>query len=156
MEQFALKTGIKVTHIPYDGVAAGLVDLMEGRVDATFSSISSVLEMVRTNELRALAIAAPQRSPLLPDVPTLKEVGIDGMEAGTWQGIVVPAKTPKDVIDTLNKAIAKSLATPAVKDKLAQQGVDPSPSTPEEFRTLIADDLKRWHDVITGANIKID
>jgi tripartite-type tricarboxylate transporter receptor subunit TctC len=78
------------------------------------------------------------------------------MEAGTWQGIVVPAKTPKDVIDTLNKAIAKSLATPAVKDKLAQQGVDPSPSTPEEFRTLIADDLKRWHDVITGANIKID
>jgi tripartite-type tricarboxylate transporter receptor subunit TctC len=78
-ELFKLKTGIQLTHIPYDGVAAGLVDLIAGRVEATYSSVSSTLEMVRTGELRALAIAAPQRSPLLPDVPTLKEAGIDGM-----------------------------------------------------------------------------
>lgn len=155
-ELFSLKTGIKMTHIPYDGVAAGLVDLIAGRVEATFSSVSSTLEMVRTGQLRALAIAAPERSPLLPDVPTLKESGVDGMEAGTWQGILVPAKTPKEIVDKLNKAIGESLATPAVKEKLDQQGVNPSPSTPEEFRTLIAEDLKRWHDVITAANIKLE
>jgi tripartite-type tricarboxylate transporter receptor subunit TctC len=155
-ELFDLKTGIKMTHIPYDGVASGLVDLIAGRVEATFSSISSTLEMVRTGELRAIAIAAPERSPLLPEVPTLKESGVEGMESGTWQGILVPAKTPKDIVDKLNKAIRESLAAPEVTKKLDQQGVIPSPSTPEEFRTLIAEDLKRWHDVITAASIKLD
>jgi tripartite-type tricarboxylate transporter receptor subunit TctC len=155
MEMLDLKAGIKMTHIPYNGVAAGLTDLIAGRVDAMFSNISSSVEMVKSGQLRALAIAAPERSPLLPDVPTLKEQGVPDMEVGTWQGIMVPAKTPKDIIDKLNKAIGESLADPAVQKELNQQGVTPAPSTPEAFRSLISDDLKRWHDVITEAKIEL-
>lgn len=155
MELFDLKTGIHMTHIPYKGVAAGLTDLIAGRVDATFSSVSSTLEMVKSGQLRALAIAAPERTPLLPDVPTLAEAGVKDMEAGTWQGIMVPAKTPKEIVNKLNKAIGESLADPTVQKQLEQQGVSAMPSTPEAFRSLIADDLKRWHEVITGAKITI-
>jgi tripartite-type tricarboxylate transporter receptor subunit TctC len=155
MELFAQKTGIKLTHIPYKGVAAGLTDLIAGRVDSTFSSISSTNEMIKAGQLRALAIAAPDRSPLLPDVPTLTESGVQGMEAGTWQGIVVPHGTPKEIIDTLNAAIHKSLAEPSVLEQLNRQGVDTAPSTPDEFTKFIADDIDRWHDVITKAGITI-
>lgn len=155
MELLDMKTGIKVTHIPYNGVAAGLTDLIAGRVDAMFTNVSSPLEMVKSGQLRALAVAAPERSPLLPEVPTLKEEGVADMEVGTWQGIMVPAKTPKEIVDKLNKAIGESLADANVQKELNRQGVTPSPSTPEQFRSLIADDLKRWHDVIAAAKIEM-
>jgi tripartite-type tricarboxylate transporter receptor subunit TctC len=156
MEMFALKSGIDVMHIPYSGVAAGLTDLIAGRVDATMSSLSSTLEMVKGGQLRALAIAAPERSALLPDVPTFTELGIEGMDTGTWQGVMVPVGTPPEIIARLNAAIGESLADPAVQEQLAQQGVAAAPSTPEAFRTLIAEDLARWHDVITDAGITLE
>lgn len=155
MELLNVSEGIETLHVPYKGVAAGLTDLIAGRVDATMSSISSTLEMVKAGELKPIAIAASERSPLLPDVPTFAELGVSGLTQGTWQGVVVPAGTPAEVVGKLNAALLESLADPKVKEQLEQQGVSAAPSAPDAFRTLIADDIDRWADVIGKAGITL-
>lgn len=156
MELFSQQAGIELAHIPYPGVAAAVTDLLAGRVDSTFSTTASTAEVVKDGQLRALAIAAPSRSDIMPDVPTLTESGIADMEDGIWQGIVVPDGTSQDRIDILNTAIANVLAQDEVKTQLAQQGLDARPSTPADFGTLIENEIARWNVVIERAGITLE
>jgi tripartite-type tricarboxylate transporter receptor subunit TctC len=156
MELFKLIADIDVAHIPYGGVAAGLTDLIAHRVDATVSSVSSTNEMVKAGQLRPLAVAAPERIAVMPDVPTFKEAGYEGLDFGTWQGVMAPLGTPPEIIAKLNAAIAKTLAAPAVQEKLSSQGVNAALSSPDAFEAFIAEDIARWGKVIAEANITIE
>ncbi len=156
MALFMLKTDTDLTHIPYAGEAASYTDLIAGRVQAVFGAVASSSEMVKAGQLRALAIAAPERSAVLPDVPTLAETGVEGVDAYMWQGIVVPKGVPEDIVAKLNTAVTESLKDEALRAKLTQQGLVASPSTPQEFHSMIETDLGRWGEVIKAAGIKIN
>jgi tripartite-type tricarboxylate transporter receptor subunit TctC len=118
--------------------------------------VNSALPLIRDGKLRALAVTSPKRLAPLPDVPTIAETLIPGFEAGAWQGIMVPARTPRAVIDRLNAAAIEALADPAVLAKLAEQGTEPLGSTPDEYGRILRDETVRWGRVIAENGVKLD
>jgi tripartite-type tricarboxylate transporter receptor subunit TctC len=151
---FETLTGTKMVHIPYKGMALAITDLMSGQVSLTFGTSLSVIPHARSGRLRALATTGARRSPALPDLPTVAEAGVPGYEASLWYGFVGPARLPPEVVRRLNSAIVAVLGLPDVRDRLASQGVDPQPTTPEEFAQLLASDVERWAKVIQRAGIQ--
>jgi len=151
---FETLTGTKMVHIPYKGMAVAITDLMSGQVSLTFGTSLSVIPHARSGRLRALATTGARRSPALPDLPTVAEAGVPGYEASLWYGFVGPARLPPEVVRRLNSAIVAVLGLPDVRDRLASQGVDPQPTTPEEFAQLLASDVERWAKVIQRAGIQ--
>jgi len=151
---FESLTGTKMVHIPYKGMAVAITDLMSGQVSLTFGTSLSVIPHARSGRLRALATTGARRSPALPDLPTVAEAGVPGYEASLWYGFVGPARLPPEVVRRLNSAIVAVLGLPDVRDRLASQGVDPQPTTPEEFAQLLASDVERWAKVIQRAGIQ--
>jgi tripartite-type tricarboxylate transporter receptor subunit TctC len=151
---FETFTGTKMVHIPYKGMAVAITDLMSGQVSLTFGTSLSVIPHARSGRLRALATTGARRSPALPDLPTVAEAGVPGYEASLWYGFVGPARLPPEVVRRLNSAIVAVLGLPDVRDRLASQGVDPQPTTPEEFAQLLASDVERWAKVIQRAGIQ--
>ena len=151
---FDTLTGTKMVHIPYKGMALAITDLMSGQVSLTFGTSLSVIPHARSGRLRALATTGARRSPALPDLPTVAEAGVPGYEASLWYGFVGPARLPPEVVRRLNSAIVAVLGLPDVRDRLASQGVDPQPTTPEEFAQLLASDVERWAKVIQRAGIQ--
>lgn len=152
-EIFKSMTGVRMTQVPYRGSVPALVDVLAGTVVMMFCPINSALPFIRNGKLRALGITGEKRLPLLPDVPTIAET-LPGYESDIWIGMIAPAKTPAPVVAKLNAELRRALALPDVKDKLAEQGIFTETSTPEAFTKLMADDQKRWAEVIKNANIK--
>ena len=154
-ELFRSMTGTDIVHVPYSGGGPAVVGVMGGSVQMLFASVLPVLGAVRGGKLKAIAIASDKRSPLLPDVPTFKEGGLD-YRTGTWFGLLAPAKTPEGIIATLHKEVADTLREPSVRDRIAEQGADAVGNSPDEFRAFIKAETDRLAVVIRNAKMQLD
>lgn len=148
--------GAPLTHVPYRGSGPGLVDVSSGQVAFMFDSIVSSGAMARSDKVRALAIGADRRSPLFPQVPTLKELGYESLAAVSWFGAVVKIGTPDAVVDRLNAVLRAAINDPAVTKKFVDQGVEVATSTPQEFTAFIKAETERWGKVIHDAGIVVE
>lgn len=159
MEYLKQQTGSRFLHVPYRGTAPSITDLLAGQVQVLFTGAPALLPHIKAGKIRALAVSSPKRIAQLPDVPTVAESGVPGtkgFEADQWYGVVAPAGTPADIVERLNRQINQSLDTPDVRARLAAEGAEPTPATPQAFGQLIAADLKRWERVIKSAHITVD
>jgi tripartite-type tricarboxylate transporter receptor subunit TctC len=147
--------GINTVHVPYTGTALGLTALMAGQIDFYFSD-PSAMPLVRSGKLRALAVSTVRRSTNLAEVPTVAESGLPGYEYTNWYGFVVPARTPRPVIQYLNRELVQVLNTAEIRERLVGAGMDPAPSTPEELDAFLPRDQEKWARVVRAANIKFD
>ena len=156
-ELFKSKTGIFMAHIPYRGSSPALLDLAGGSMDVMFDNLPSAMQLIKAGKLKALAVTSSQRSAALPDLPTVEEAaGLKGFEASSWFGLLAPAGTPPDVVSRIQQEVAKSLATPAMKERLATLGAIPSGNTPAQFAALIDAEHKKWADVVKASGAKVD
>jgi tripartite-type tricarboxylate transporter receptor subunit TctC len=155
-ELFASIAGIKLTHVPYRAAAQAMSDLASGRVDMVFDNLPSALPRIKAGTLRALALAAPKRSPALPDVPTMAEAGVQGYAADIITAIVAPAKTPKEILAKLTEQVNKTLKDPDVAAKLAAQGVEVLGGTAEDYARVMKAESEKWSRVVKEAGVKID
>jgi tripartite-type tricarboxylate transporter receptor subunit TctC len=153
MELFSLATGVKLLHVPYKGTGPASLALIGGEVQMGFNNVQTLLQNVREGQLRALAVAEPQRVPALPDVPTVAET-VPGFSMAPWIGIIVPAKTPSDIVARLSRETLAVMRDPEVVKLLNDQQVTPMATGPQEFEQLIRTDLERWAKVIKSAGIK--
>ena len=154
---FTTQMGIPMQHIPYKGSAPALVDVAGGQTQMMIDTINTVLPYAKENRLRALAIAITRRSPLLPDVPTLEEAaGLPGFEMSAWQGIVVPAATPKEIVAKLNAEVNKAAQNPDLRQRLSSQGTEILGGTPEHYAAYIGSELRRWSKVVRDAGAKVE
>jgi tripartite-type tricarboxylate transporter receptor subunit TctC len=155
-ELFKLRTGTDIVHVPFKGTGPSLTTLIAGDVDMTFANIPAILPHVRTGRLRALAVAGAKRSELMPDVPTMKEAGVDGVEVTIWYGVLAPAATPRAVVDTLAAAVTKAARSPDIRTRLLEQGAEPIGNTPEEFARQLREEVARWNRVVATSGIRVD
>ena len=155
-EQIAFSAGVKFMHVPYKGGAPALNDLVGGHVDMFVSSIPQALQLVRSGQIRTLAVTSPKRSTVLPDIPTLEESGASGANLGTWWGIVGPAGMPADIVNALNAEIGKMLASPELGAFLTNEGAESETMTPQQFGDMMRLETERWTKVAREANISID
>lgn len=156
MEQLSDGSGVKLMHVPYKGAAPAITDLMGGQVGGFFGDVPGLLGHVKSGKLKALGIAAPKRHPALPDVKTLEEQGIKGVDSNNWYALFAPAKTPPAVVEALNKAVRATLTNPAVRERLLQSGTEPAPSSSAELARLLKNDTEKWAKLIKIKNIKPD
>lgn len=147
---------VNIVHIPYKGIGLALVDLIGGQLQVMFSAIPSVMPHVRQGRLRALGVAAAQRSPVLPDVPAIRETGIPGVEASVSFALLAPAATPKRIIARLNSETAKVLRTPEIKERLVSEGAAPIGNSPDEATRFLATEIARWTSVIKALGLRPD
>jgi tripartite-type tricarboxylate transporter receptor subunit TctC len=155
-ELFRLVTGVNLVHIPYKGAPPALNELIAGQVQVMFGTILASAPHIRSGRVRAIAITGPQRSAALPEVMTFAETGLPTYDASSWNGVLVPAGTPRVVVDRLNLEIVRILKSPNVLERLAQDGALPAPTTPEEFAAFIKAEIAKWAKVVQAANIHID
>ena len=158
-ELFKTMSGSFMTHIPYRGSGPALLDLVAGNTDVMFDNLPSSMQQIKAGKLKPLAVTSAQRSPALPDVPTVEEAGgpaLKGYEASSWFGLLAPAGTPPEVVSRIQQEVAKSLATPAIKEKLQAQGALPSGNTPAEFAALIGKEHTKWAQVVKASGAKVD
>ena len=155
-ELFKLRTGTSIVHVPYRGSAPSLTALLGGEVEMTFANIPAISSHVKSKRLRALANAGTKRSDQMPELPTLKEAGIKGVEVVVWYGILAPAATPRDVVNTLAGAITKATRSPDTRQRLLDQGAEPVGNSPEEFSKLLREELTRWTEVVRISGAKAD
>lgn len=156
MELFMDMTSTKMTHIPYKGSAPAVTALLAGDIDVLFDNVPNVYPNIKAGRLVALASTGSNRAPLLPNIPTVAEAGVPGYQVSVWFGMQAPAGTPKAIIDKVNAGMVAMLHEKAVIDKFANQGVEIVASTPEQFKTLIKGEVKKWTGVINRANIRIE
>jgi tripartite-type tricarboxylate transporter receptor subunit TctC len=155
-ELLKLRTKTFIVHIPYRGSAPSLTALMAAEVDFSFANIPAIHAHVKSGRLRPLAIAAPRRDRQLPDVPTMKEAGIDGVEVAVWYGVFAPAGTPKEIVQTLGSAIVRATRDADMRRRLLEQGAEPVGSTPEEFGALMRAEVARWAEVVRVSGARAD
>jgi len=156
MEYLEQQAGIDLVHVPYKGAGPAMTDLLGGQVEAMFPSLITALPHIKTGKLRALALSAPQRSPLLPDVPTVAESGYPAFNAVQWYGVCAPAATPTAVVQRLNRALNAALTHPEVRAKLAEQSAEISPMSAAEFGEYIRADIAKWVRLLKDTNLKIE
>ncbi len=155
-EYFQSVTHTKLVHVPYKGSGPALVDLMGGQVDMMFDQVSSSIGHIQSGKLRALAVTTLKRTSALPKVPTMDESGLKGFEASTKTGVLLPARTPQDVVKRLHAAVIKTLRLPATREGFARVGADIIESTPEELDKLMLSEHAKWTKVIRDANVKVE
>ena len=155
-ERFRVSAGFQATHVPFRGGPEALTEVMTGRVDFMCIGVSSGLSFIRAGTLLPLAVSTPKRSPALPDVPTTLESGFPDSDYTFWNGMLVPAKTPRAIIDRLHRETMKVLALPAVKDKFAPQGIDPMPMSPAQFDALIKKEIDINIKLAKAAGLKFN
>jgi len=155
-ELFRSMAGLNIVHVPYKGGAAAIVDLIAGQVHLMMESLNSITPHAKAGRVRALAVSGARRSPVLPEVPTIAEAGVPGYEATTWNGLIAPAGTPREIIGKLNNEINRLLGAPSLREKLAAIGAEPAPGTPEAFASLIKSENVKWADVVRRSGAKID
>lgn len=155
-EYFRLTSGADLLHVPFKGSAPAVTAVLGGSVDVAVDSLTILAPQIQAGKLKGLAIASRQRSPLLPDVPTVAELGYPGFEVTSWFGLSAPAATPQAIIERLNVEIAKAAASPAVQEKLAAQGLVAWPSTPEAFAEQVRSDSAKYAEVVAKSHITFD
>jgi tripartite-type tricarboxylate transporter receptor subunit TctC len=148
--------GVDMTHVPYKGLAPAMTDLMSGQVDIMFSSVVAITPQIKSGKLRALAATSAKRSALLPDLPTLAELGLTGYEASSWYGLLVPAGTPEAIVRRLNAESVKALRGSSVRDSLSSEGAEVVGSTPEEFARHIRAEHARIGKMIKDGRLKME
>ena len=153
-ELFKARTGAYIVHIPYKGTAASLTAVIAGEVHFSFANVPAILGHVRSGRLRALAVLASKRSDLMPEVPTMKEAGVDRVEVPVWYALLAPAATPRDIVNTLGSATARAARDPDLKRRLVEQGAEPVGSTPEEFAKLLREEVPRWAEIVRISGAK--
>ncbi|HEX9275087.1 MAG TPA: tripartite tricarboxylate transporter substrate binding protein [Casimicrobiaceae bacterium] len=156
MEQLADATKANLLHVPYKGAAPAITDLIGGQVSAFFGDVPGLLPHVQSGKLRAIGIAAAKRHPLLPEVRTLAEQGLPGVDTNNWYALFAPAKTPLAVINALNEAVRRTLATPAISEKLRSSGAVPSASSPQELAAMLKRDTEKWATLVKAKKITPD
>ncbi len=154
--QFLQANGITAVHVPYKGSAPADLGLAAGDTQFMTDTINSVMGFVKDKRMKLLAVTTSKRMSLFPDVPTLAESGMPGFEVGAWQGIMVPAATPKPVVDRLNAEIVKALQSPDVRARLAAQGAEPLGSTPNEYAAYVRKELARWAGLVKATGVTIE
>lgn len=155
-ELMKLQAGIDIVHVPYNGTAPAMRDLLGGQISFMFAQTSSALPQVQSGKLRALGVASPRRSALLPDVPTIAEGGLPGFEAVSWYALLAPAGTPRDVATKLQVEVARILQLPDIREKLVALGAEPVGNTPEQLTSMLRSESARYADVVKRAGIKAE
>src|SRR5580700_3460252 len=154
-EMFKHITGANIVFVPYKTASQATIDVLAGQMNMTFEGTTAIVPHIKSGEVRALAVTSPARIPEIPDVPTMDELGYPGMPPDSWQAIVAPAGTPADIVAKINKVVNEGLATPELQNKLKQLGGEPQPKSVADFAAFIADQYKRWGEVIriTGVTL---
>ncbi len=155
-EMFKLSTGTSMLHVPYKGSAPAITDTIGGQTQVMFPSLFTAMPYVKAGKLKAIGVAGAKRSPQMPDVPTLKEQGVDNVDVSQWYGIFAPAKTPKPVIEQLNKVLNAALADKGVIKKLEDHGAEVEVMTSEQMRTYVQQEQVKWKKVVQAAKLSAD
>jgi tripartite-type tricarboxylate transporter receptor subunit TctC len=150
-EMLKLMTRIDLVHVPYKGLGPALTDLMGGRLELIISTLASAMPQMKAGKLRPLAVTTSRRSSFFPEVPTMDEGGVKGYEFSTWYGLLVPAGTPKAIVDKLNAEAKQVVSSPAVKEQFVAQGLEPTASTPQEFGAYLKSEVAKWGKVIKAS-----
>src|SRR5690606_293197 len=154
VELFILMSGARMTHVPYKGSPQAVADLVAGNVQVGIPTMPAALPFIKSGRARALAVTSGKRTPVLPDVPTMQEAGVQGYETDLWTGILAPQGTPPAVLSKLHGEIIQVAALPEVKEALARQGATPRTSTPQEFSAYIKSEYAKWGRVVKEANVR--
>jgi len=155
-ELFQLAIGQRMNHVPYRGSGPALVDLIAGQVDVMFDNISSAMPHIQSGKLRVLAVTGPKRDPRLPDVPTIAESGVGGYSGTSWFTLAAPAGLPMPMVEKLNRDVQKILATPEVRSRYNQLGIEFEPNTPAQAKAFFATETTKWNRVIEAAKLQLD
>jgi tripartite-type tricarboxylate transporter receptor subunit TctC len=154
LELFKAKAGVNITHVPYKGSAPLLQDLLGGHVDCSFATTPTVLGQIQAGKLRAIAVASPKRSPHLPELPTIAEAGVKGVEADAWLGFFAPAGVPEAGLKRYRELVLDVMKSEEVRATFFKQGMAPNVKNDKDFAAFLQDDIKRWADVIKTADVK--
>jgi tripartite-type tricarboxylate transporter receptor subunit TctC len=155
-ELFKARTGASIAHIPYKGTAASLTAVIAGEVHFSFANVPAILGHVRSGRIRALAVLAPRRSALMPDVPTMEEAGVKDVIVPVWYALLAPAATPREIVKALNDATVRAARDPGLKQKMVEQGADPVGNSPEEFGKLLREEVARWAEIVKLSGAKAE
>jgi tripartite-type tricarboxylate transporter receptor subunit TctC len=155
-EVFKVKSGTQIVHIPYKGTAASLTAVIAGEVQFSFANVPAILGHVKSGRLRALAVAGARRSDLMPEVPTMKEAGVEGVEVPVWYALLAPAATPRNIIATLGDATARAARSSDTKQRLVEQGADPVGNSPEEFAKQLREEVAKYAEVVRISGAKAE
>src|SRR6476646_4240392 len=156
-ELFKTMAGIDITHVPYRGVAAGAMsDLLTNRIDSMFNTTGSLLQAVRSGQVRGLAQSAAERSPLAPEIPTFAEAGVPGFNVSSWYGLFAPARTPREIVAKMHDSVATMLKEPPIKARYEVLGVDAASATPAELTAIMKSEIELWGPIVKAANIKCE
>lgn len=150
-ELFATMAGVKMTHVPYKGGGPVMIDLLAGQVHAVFATAATAIPHIKTGRIRPLGVTTAKRAGMMPEIPTIAEQGLKGFDANNWYGLLAPAKTPRAIVHKLNTEVVKVLQMPDIKQYLFSQGLDPAPTTPQEFGAYIKSEMAKWAKVIRAA-----
>ena len=156
MELFKAMAGVEIRHIPYKGAVPAATDLIAGRVEASFFTVSAALPYTANGRVKALGLASARRSQLVPDLPTVGEAGVPGFEASTWFGVMVPRGTPQSVVDKLHATFTAALNAPGVRERLSNQGFDVVGSSPAEFSSYVRNEIPKWAKVVKASGAAVD
>jgi tripartite-type tricarboxylate transporter receptor subunit TctC len=155
-ELFKLKTGLNIVHVPYKGTAPSLTSLIAGETDLTFANIPAIIQHVRNGRLRPLASTGTRRAELMPEVPSMKEAGVEGVEVTVWYGVLAPAATPREMVTALSAAVARAAHDPEVRKRLAEQGAEPVGSNAEDFGRILKTEVAKWAEVVKVSGAKAE
>jgi tripartite-type tricarboxylate transporter receptor subunit TctC len=156
LELFKVRTGTDIAHVPYKGSAPLLTDLLGGHVNLSFATTPTVLQQIQSGKLRAIAVASPNRSPYLPELPTLAEAGVRGVEADAWLAVFAPAGVPAPALARLREATLEAMKQPAVRETLTRSGMTPNARDGAAFAGFVREDVARWAEVVRVANVKAE
>jgi len=155
-QMFMKQAGVKLTHVPYRGSGPALADLMGGSIQLMFVDMPAAMQHIRSGRLRPIGVTSLQRSPALPEVPTVAEQGLPGFEVIAWFGVFAPAKTPQATVDALSRRVLSIMEKPAVRQKMEALGADPVALPPAEFSRHIKAEIDRWSQLVRELNVKLD
>jgi len=155
-ELFKVRAAIDLVHIPYKGSGPGITDLVGGQVPIMFDSITSAMPHIKSGRAKAIAVTTAQRIPQLPDVPTVAESGYPGFEGVGWSGIVLPAGTPREIVERVSADIQKLLNDPQLRERMIDRGGIPDPRTPQEYAAFLRSEIEKWAQVAKAANVRLD
>jgi tripartite-type tricarboxylate transporter receptor subunit TctC len=156
MEMFKWMAGVDLVHVPYKGASPAMIDQISGQIDVAFSTAIAALPFVQQGKVRAIAVSTKDRFAPLPDLPTVEQGGVKGYDGSSWQGVVMPANTPRDIVVKANAELAKMLKSPDMKEKILQQGGIASGNSPDEFAAYIKSEMEKWAKVAKAAKVRVE